>query len=171
MSSSLARRAFVALIVFTVPLSAQVHPGAIVRVRAPSVWPGNFEGTYLGRNADTLLFSNEEHGAFKVPAPAVMQIEVSTGLSRVRGAGRGALWGAAAGGALGLLAVSTASGEFTDPGAWVAMSAVGGAEIGTIVGLFVRKRVWTRAQPTWFTNAARMGPHMIGVQFAARYTR
>src|SRR5205807_9546847 len=102
--------------------------------RAPSVLIGRFEGTYLGRSADTLLFSSEARGAFTVPASAVTQIDISSGRSRASGAGTGALWGGIVGTALGFFVASTATSQDTvipfNKGLWVAESALGGAEIG-----------------------------------------
>ena len=77
--------------------------------------------------------------------------------------------------ALGFLVASTATSQDTvipfNKGLWVAESALGGAETGAIIGVFVGKRVWTRAEPAWFINAVRIGPHMMGAQFAVRYSR
>jgi hypothetical protein len=166
---------FCAASILAPPLTAQVHPGVTIRVRAPSVLLGRFEGTYLGRSADTLLLGNEERGAFRVPVSAVTQFEVSRGRSRARGAGQGALWGGVVGVALGLLFVSTATTDDAiipfNKGMWVAQSAAGGAELGAIIGFFVGKRVWTGAEPTWLMSAPRVSPHRLGVQLAVRYTR
>src|SRR5687768_16799992 len=89
------RLAAIAFALLSVPLAAQtLHPGIGVRVRAPSVILDRFEGVYLGRAGDTLLFGNDDRGPVKVPASAVTQLDLSGGRSRLRGAAHGALWGA-----------------------------------------------------------------------------
>src|SRR5688500_10671949 len=77
-----------------VPISAQaIHPGKQVRIHAPGALLGRFEGVYVGRSGDTLIFGNDERGPVRVAASAITGLEVSQGLSRLRGALRGAFWG------------------------------------------------------------------------------
>lgn len=162
------------LILFAAPLSAQVHPGIGVRVRAPSVLLERFDGVYLGRRGDTLSFGNDSRGPVAIPASAITQLEVSAGRSRTHGALQGALWGGAIGLVAGLLtaaAVNVQDSLNLSDATFVAQAAVGGAEIGAIIGAIVGKRKWKSAQPRVFFNASQLGAHALDVQLAARYTR
>jgi hypothetical protein len=174
MTSTIARRLAIAFVIAAAPLAAQsIHPGADVRVRAPSVLLGRFEGVYIGRTGDTLVFGNDKHGPVKVPASAITDLDVSRGRSRLKGAGYGALWGAALSGAMGLLVVAEVaadgSANMNGAGAYLVMMAAGGAEIGAIVGAILGKRAWARAEPGIVLNAARIDVHHLGVQLALRF--
>lgn len=125
----------------------------------PASSSGGSRGVYIGRSADTLFFGTDERGPVRVPASAVTQLEVSRGMSRLRGSLRGALWGGAVMAGLGALVMNdpafdtggVSSGEF------IVASAVQGAVLGAIIGAFVPARVWTAADPRILLQAAGTG--------------
>jgi hypothetical protein len=130
-------------------LAAQpVHPGRIVRVDAPSALVERFEGVYLGRSGDTLLFGNDDRGPVRVPSAAIRRFEVSAGPSRLGGAMRGALFGGAILTAMSLVILtdSTVTAELEANGdskrGLVLEGAVNGAFVGALIGLFVPTRKW-----------------------------
>jgi hypothetical protein len=178
MSPSLAR-AVLATFLAAAPLSAQTaHPGIGARVRAPSVLFDRFEGIYLGRSGDTLLFGDDERGPVRVPSASITQLELSGGKSRSRGAIRGAVVLGAI--MAGLSAIMTSSNDTTlynprvdgSRGSFITETAVGGVFMGALVGVFIPVHVWRRADPQLFLNAvdSRHGPS-LGVRLAMGYLR
>lgn len=138
-----------------VPLGAQVvvQPGAKVRVTAPTVGIQRFRGTLI-TTGDTL---DVARGGVRVrvPSAAVTHLELSRGRSRLAGAGRGAIWGAGIGLALG--AITTSQREALGPclevgpggecesysaGEWLVMNTAGGAIWGALIGAIVGREDW-----------------------------
>jgi hypothetical protein len=150
-----------------------VHPGVAVRVQAPSRLLKPFDGVYVGRSGDTLIFGNDARGPVKVPAAAITALDVSRGKSRLAGAAHGALWGGGVSGLIGLLVAgadaTSDSGAMPGATSYVFMMATGGAEIGAIVGAIVGKRAWTRANLSTVLNTAHVDVHRLGVQLALRF--
>lgn len=146
------------LLLAAAPLAAQgVHQGIPVRVLAPTVLLERFEGVFLGRSGDTLLFGNDERGPVRVPLMAVTQLEVSGGKSRVRGMLRGALWGGGVMGATAPLVTSDSNFERDYPGSSrievAAEMLMVGAVVGGIIGIFLPARVWRSADPRLLLTA------------------
>ena len=142
------------------PTSAQaIHPGKHVRIHAPGVLIDRFEGVYVGRSGDTLIFGNDDRGPVRVAAAAITGLEVSQGLSRLRGALRGAFWGGVSMAAAGALLTTDPSFATEDmsKGAFIVASAGQGALLGAIIGAFVPKRVWRGAEPRILLDAATAG--------------
>lgn len=159
--------------------SAQnIHEGIGVRVRAPSVLFARFEGVFLGRQGDTLIFGNDERGPIRVPASAITSLDVSAGKSRAQGALRGALWGGLTMAALALSMVNDP--EVYDPQvdgskfSYITDVGMGGAMLGAAVGVLVPRRIWKHSDARVFmtvTGSNRAAPNAIGVQFATAYSR
>ena len=142
------------------PTSAQaIHPGKQVRIRAPGVLIDRFEGVYVGRSGDTLIFGNDERGPVRVAATAITGLEVSQGLSRLRGSLRGAFWGASTLAVLSLILTSDPAFKAEDisAGEFVGAGALNGAVLGAIIGAFVPARVWRGAEPRILLDAATAG--------------
>ena len=162
------------------PLGAQVvlQPGAKVRVTAPTAGVDRFQGTVIA-TGDTIDVSRGD-ARIRVPAAAVTRLELSRGKSRLAGAGRGALWGAGIGLALGAI-TSGQRDEYSDcdevapfvecepisSGEWLAYNTAGGAIWGTLIGAIVGKERWdtiavpaTRTSMTvrpWMTRDGQVG--------------
>ena len=139
-----------ALVMASAAHAQLVHPGSGVRVRAPGVFLERFEGVYIGRSADTVLFGNEERGPVRVPVAAITTLDLSRGRSRWRGALVGALWGAGIGAILG--AIANTDSTDVSRGDAMAFLVLGGAETGAIIGAIVGRRVWIAAQPSVLTT-------------------
>jgi hypothetical protein len=137
------------------PLGAQVmlQPGAKVRITAPTAGIQRFQGTII-TTGDTIDVARGD-ARVRVPAAAVTRLELSRGKSRLAGAGRGALWGAGIGLAIGAISMSQRD-EYAgcddldlfvdcDPyssGEWLAINAGGGAIWGALIGAIVGKERW-----------------------------
>ena len=148
------------LISTSVPTAGQaIHPGKQVRIHAPGALLGRFEGVYVGRSGDTLIFGNDERGPVRVAAAAITGLEVSQGLSRLRGALRGAFWGGVSMAGAGALLTTdpTFDLEGTSKGTFIVMTAAQGAFLGAIIGAFVPARVWRGAEPRILLDAAAAG--------------
>jgi hypothetical protein len=78
-------------------------PGARVRVRAPAVAPDPLVGAYRWQTTDSLAFDTDRRITVAIPRSYVQRMDVLRGESRWQGAGRGTLWGAAAGAGVALL--------------------------------------------------------------------
>lgn len=174
MTHSISRLA-AALTLLAAPLAAQVHPGVTVRVHAPSHLLRHMDAVYLGRRGDTLLFGNDQRAPIGLPAGAITQLEVSRGTSRLMGAGRGAMWGAATMGVLGAFVAYSAEWNTDVDGSRDAfvLGAVGaGAQLGAIIGAFIPRRRYVKVDPQLLLNlAGRPDRPSVGVRFAVSYSR
>lgn len=163
------------LMLLAAPLAAQVHPGVTVRVHAPRHLLQHLDAVYLGRSGDTLMFGNDERAPIRLPASAITQLEVSRGTSRLLGAGRGAMWGAATMAILGAFIVYSADYDPNVDGAreaFVLTSAGAGAELGAIIGAFIPKRRYAVVDPQLLLNVVgRPDRPSVGVRFALAYSR
>jgi hypothetical protein len=131
------------------PLRAQLAealPGARVRVEAPGILAGRFVGTVLQRSPDTLRVGSPNNMPVDVPIARVSSIEISRGSSRLLGTGHGAMWGGAIGLVIGI--AGTASCGDCYFGArkeeMIVQSALGGAELGAIIGAIIGRERWER---------------------------
>jgi hypothetical protein len=75
------------------PVSVQSLPplGARVRVRAAGIFGGRQTGTVVRRSGDTLTLAIKGEAPVAVPLSRMSSLETSNGISRARGAVRGAL--------------------------------------------------------------------------------
>jgi hypothetical protein len=143
------RTLVLAALVFARPLHAQLteaQPGARVRLKAPGILAGRYEGTVLTRSGDTLRVGGPNSQPVTVPIDRLTSFEVSRGNSRWLGAQRGIAWGSTVGLILGLVtipAVQSCDGCRTswsraEESSWVlymtASTALWGAAIGGLIG-------------------------------------
>lgn len=128
---------------------AEVQPGARVRVEAPGIVAGRYEGTVLARSADTLTLGNPSGAPVALPLGAIRSLEISRGKSRTTGAVRGMMWGAPIGAALGIFGIATAeecTGCFESVGDAEALAAftIAGLLWGAGIGAIVGRERWER---------------------------
>jgi len=134
---------------------AEVQPGARVRLRAPGIVAGRYTGVVLSRSADSVTVSRAAGQSVVVPFAAVSALEISRGKSRMKGAGKGTLWG---GGSMALLFASlpgstkecrsTSSGTRCtnlSVGESMLIGATGGAFWGALIGALIGAERWERA--------------------------
>jgi hypothetical protein len=136
------------LLAFARPLHAQLaeaQPGARVRLEAPGLLAGRYEGTILTRSGDTLRVGGPNSQPLSVPIDRIAAFEVSRGTSRSLGAKHGAVWGSAVGLLFGLITLpsirdcdycgASTSGEQTSfVLTMTASGALWGAGIGALIG-------------------------------------
>jgi hypothetical protein len=135
---------------------AEVQPGARVRLRAPGIVAGRYTGVVLSRSADSVTVSRAAGQLVVVPFAAVSALEISRGKSRLKGAGKGALWG---GGSMALLFASlpgsakecrsTSSGTRCtnlSVGESMLIGATGGAFWGALIGALIGAERWEQAE-------------------------
>jgi hypothetical protein len=133
--------------------SNELQPGARVRVTAPGIVAGRYVGTVLSRSGDTLQLGGPNAAPVTLPMNRITSLEISRGKSRLRGAGRGVLWGAPIGLVIGLATENSleSCGDFgcsdassTERGAYVVASVIGGAAWGAGIGALVGRERWER---------------------------
>jgi hypothetical protein len=109
-------------------------PGMRIRITAPSYRQAPRVGRVHTVTADT-VFLREQNTLHAIPLDAVTAVQVNRGSRAMRGAGRGALIGAATGGAL-VAALVWFSGDcdYCIPGGEPEYAAIG-AGIGAVLGL------------------------------------
>lgn len=149
--------AFAALlsVALALPLAAQsseLQPGARVRVEAPGIVAGTFEGTIVQRLTDTLVIGASNASAIHIPMSRISSLEISRGKSRSDGALAGMKWGvpimAATGAAFGIAAVNSDNCRTCEPfsgGEAVAATAVFalvGAIYGAGIGALIGREHW-----------------------------
>jgi hypothetical protein len=147
---SLAFLPFVAspLLAQSVSSFGELQPGARVRVAAPGVVAGRYEGTLLSRTPDTLTLGSSTAAPVAIPVARLTSVEVSRGKSRAAGALRGIKWGAPIGLALGALTASAVTGDCIgctkdySPAEWVAVSTVSGVMWGAGIGALIGRERW-----------------------------
>ena len=131
---------------------SELQPGARLRVAAPGVVAGRYEGTLLSRTADTLRLGSANGAPVAIPIARLTSLEVSRGKSRTAGALRGIMWGAPIGLAAGVLSASAVTGDCigcTDDyskGGWIALSTLSGALWGAGIGALVGRERWDEFQ-------------------------
>jgi hypothetical protein len=136
-----------ALLAFARPSHAQLteaQPGARVRLEAPGIVAGRYEGTVLARNGDSLRVGGPNSQPMTIPIDRLTSFEVSRGTSRSLGAKRGVVWGSAVGLIIAAVALpslqncdycSNTSGDLTSFVLYMtASSALYGAGIGALIG-------------------------------------
>ena len=167
----------VVLVALLVPsiLGAQLGEltvGQRVRLEAPGIFAGRFEGTILSRSTDTLVVARPGGVQQRVAVGSLTSAEVSRGKSRTLGAQRGALWGGGIAGALGLaIAIPASTSSDTtfnnvELAGFVAQMFLGGALWGAGIGAAVGAEKWDR-----FALPARVSilPARGGVRLAMRW--
>jgi hypothetical protein len=143
-----------ALFAFAQPLHAQLteaQPGARVRLEAPGILAGKYEGTVLTRSGDTLRVGGPNSAPVTVPIDRLTSFELSRGSSRLLGAKYGTYWGLAVGLVLGLAVLpsfatcsdcgDTSSGE---QASFVFYMTASGAFYGAGIGAIVGRERWER---------------------------
>ncbi|MDQ6633403.1 MAG: hypothetical protein M3Z10_01455 [Gemmatimonadota bacterium] len=142
-----------ALLAFARPLHAQLaeaQPGARVRLEAPGIVAGRYEGTVLTRNGDTLRVGGPNSQPVMVPIDRLTAFEVSRGSSRTLGAQHGVAWGSAVGLALGLAVLSsftecsTCSDDSSGKAGFVLYMTTSGALWGAGLGALIGRERWER---------------------------
>ncbi len=131
---------------------AELQPGVRVRLAAPGVLAGKFEGTVISRSADSLVVASPSSAPVSMAVSRVTSLEVSRGKSRGAGAQRGMLWGAPIGLAFGLATVQsvrdctncTAQSNRIPAGEWLAVSVLSGLGYGAAIGALIGRERWER---------------------------
>jgi hypothetical protein len=107
---------------------------------------GTVTGEYAGQGPSALRLSISPGGeqVHEVDLDVILRLERSRPRTVGEGAGRGAIWGAVAGGLLGLVSGRTCSGDLLCPGPLVGMAILGGmgAGAGAAVGMAARGATW-----------------------------
>lgn len=131
--------------------TTELQPGARIRVAAPGIVAGKYAGTLLSRSGDTLQIGGPNTAPLHVPLSGITSLEISRGTSRLRGAGRGILWGAPIGLVIGLASANSleSCSDFgcgdvssAERSAYVVASIVGGAAWGAGIGALVGRERW-----------------------------
>lgn len=154
---------------------AELTPGTKVRLRAPTAVAGQLKGLVIARTNDSVTVTRENATPVAIPLAALTSLEISRGKNRLRGAGKGALWGAGSASVLFALipADDCAAGESgpacetLSVGESVALGAIGGAIWGVLIGALVGSEHWERAiLPSQVTVAP--APRGRGLQLGLR---
>jgi len=131
---------------------SELQPGAKLRVAAPGIVAGRYEGTLLSRTPDTLKLGSPNGAPVAIPIARLTSVEVSRGKSHTAGALRGMMWGAPIGLVAGILSASAVTGECigcTDDyskGGWIALSTFSGVLWGAGIGALVGRERWDEFQ-------------------------
>jgi hypothetical protein len=145
------RTLVLALLASARPLHAQLteaQPGARVRLEAPGILAGRYEGTVLTRTGDTLRVGGPNSQPLTVPIDRLASFEVSRGTSRSLGAKRGVVWGSAVGLIIAAVALpsvqscdycSNTSGDLTS---FVLYMTASGALYGATIGALIGRERW-----------------------------
>lgn len=154
---------------------SELQPGARVRVVAPGVVAGRYEGTILTRSSDTLVVGAPNATPIRVPLSRITSLEVSRGKSRADGAVAGIKWGAPIMAAIAAsLVITTLANDCktcSPLSADKAVSAIasltlGGALYGAGIGALIGREHWDQfdlAQRTSLRiERGRIG---VGMQF------
>jgi len=130
--------------------SGALEPGTRVRVEAPRCVPYPVEGTIVSRRGDALRIERSRGNAVTVPIATLTRVEVSRGRSRLAGALRGGLWGAAAGLGVGVVSVVASNGCVGDCSdepsdrEYLLATPAAGALLGAGVGALIGRERWER---------------------------
>jgi hypothetical protein len=107
---------------------------------------GTVTGEYAGLGPSALRLAMLQGGeqVHEVDLDEILRLEKSRPRTFGEGAARGALWGAVAGGLLGLVDGASCSGDFFCPGPLGGLALVGGfgAGAGAVVGMAARGTTW-----------------------------
>jgi hypothetical protein len=141
---------------------SEAQPGTRVRIEAPGIVAGKYEGTVLSRDNDVVRVSAPNAMPVEVPIGRITSFEISRGKSRWAGVGRGARVGLPVGLVLGLLASTGDADARTywdggrrdtlSRGEMVAYGAFAGVIWGGAIGALIPKERWER-----FTVTPRTG--------------
>lgn len=117
----------------------RIFAGSVLRVRAPRVPPGRFQGTLIDQRRDSLTLMTESDSAVTIGLAAITAVQVRTGTDRAKGAVIGALTGAGIGALGGWIGGDETSGFLSmrrDDKALIfgTLFAVPGALIGAVTG-------------------------------------
>ena len=153
----------------------EARPGVRVRLQAPGIVAGRYEGTVLTRDSSAIHVGGPTAAPVDVPFDRITSLEISRGKSRSAGAWRGIQWGAPIGLGLGLVLApslrecdptchdATASEKNNFVVAGAVSGVLGGAGIGAIIG---RER-WERFDVAPRTGVdTRSGRTQLGVRLA-----
>lgn len=140
----------VAVALATSPAQSQVgslREGMRVRVTTPSV--KGLTGIVKSAGADSVVIFTEGSAArLALPTSDITRVDVSQGRSIGAGARRGAIWGGAIGGVLGIVAAAAVSADDSycpsceGAAAFAAQSLLGGVIWGAGIGAFVKAEKW-----------------------------
>src|SRR5262249_38111511 len=127
--------------------------GSLVRVTAPGTWGGRLEGRLESVGAETLVVELSYGGRGQVARDGGRRLRVSRGPRPPTR--QGMAWGALAGAVVGAFptAEDRARGRCSSGLECSAVTGVGGALMGALIGTFIRSPRWeavplTRIQPT-----------------------
>ena len=143
----------IALLAVARPLHAQLteaQPGARVRLEAPGILAGGYEGTILARTADSIRVGGPNSQPLTLPIDRLTSFEVSRGTSRSLGAKTGVVWGSAVGLILALVALpSIRSCDYCsdmpgDQTSFVLYMTSSGALWGAGIGALIGRERWER---------------------------
>jgi hypothetical protein len=157
-------------LLLTVPMglaaqTAEIMPGRRIRVELAD---SSITGTYSSRTADSLVLMGKAFARLAVPVREVKGIRMSEGKSHLRGAAKGAGWGAlVAGGSI--LMFATAHMEPVGGLIYGAAAAIPGALYGGIIGGIIGSEKWTTVQPAMprvTVGAAPSGATRVGLSFS-----
>lgn len=145
-----------------------LREGVKVRIAVPAA--PRVTGVVQSVTPDSIILFTEPSGIrFGIARPSVQSMWVSQGRSASAGAKKGALWGVATFGGLGILTAIAMASETSlgegDPGmiaaGFAAVAVAEGAIIGAIIGAFVKSERWKSVSlsPTVGTgaNGLRLG--------------
>ena len=147
----------IALMLTTTPMIAsaqytEAQPGTRVRIEAPGVVAGKFEGTILSRDVEIVRIAAPNAIPVDVPMNRITSLEMSRGKSRWAGVGRGAVVGIPVGLVLGLIAASgdadtrafwdAGQRDTLSRGEMVAFTTFASVLWGGVIGAFVPKERW-----------------------------
>ena len=127
----------------------EAQPGTRIRIEAPGVVAGRFDGIVLSRTPDTLTIASQNAAPLAIPVARITGMEVSRGSSRADGALRGVQWGAGVGAILGLIylpVVHACTNCVSKPGDGEVLEnmVIGGTIWGAAIGAIVGRERWER---------------------------
>jgi hypothetical protein len=126
----------------------ELQTGTTIRMRGPQL-AGSVRGIIIARSGDSLTVARANASPVTVAIPLLNAVDIFRGKSRGRGALRGALWGAGVGALLGLIPADETECELDPavPGCGsvaesVALTAFGGAALGSVIGVAIGVEHW-----------------------------
>ena len=138
---------------------SEAEPGTRVRITAPGVVAGAFEGTIIARRADSVEIASPQRRPMTVALARITSMEISRGASRSDGAVRGVMWGGSIGLLLGLVTLpalecnrSPCTVSDDTKAGYVLLNGIAGVGWGAIIGAIASRERWERldlaAMPT-----------------------
>lgn len=159
-----------------IPLAAQTTPalaeGQLLRIRAPGVWRGRTQATFIAWSGDTLIVremrSRGDAPLVRVPPNALERLEVGHRRSRGEGAFDGlwigALNGALFGGAVGFVTDEGGMrGRRQAAGLFALVGFGAGIVVGPVVGALAPGHRWTRVQLPHRVGLIPIGNDAVGI--------